>query len=272
MTLADKIIKLRKKNGWSQEELAERMDISRQAVSKWEAAQSMPDLERVLQLSNLFGVTTDYLLKDTIEEEFTEAVFSEPEAPIRRVSLTQASAYMQWRKKASIFNAVATFLCILSPIPLIILGGVSEIPAFGIGENFAAAAGLVGLLLMVAAAVGIYCFIGFKNSPYEFMDKEPFAIEYGVEEMVWEEQEEYRSTYGKFNIIGTCICILSPIPLFIGMSMENELFMVIMLSATIIAAGVGTVFFIVANIPWRSMEKLLGEGEFIQPGAKRQAS
>ena len=49
MILADKIIKLRKKMGWSQEELAERMGVSRQAVSKWESAQSTPDLERVLQ-------------------------------------------------------------------------------------------------------------------------------------------------------------------------------------------------------------------------------
>ena len=71
--LADKIIKLRKKNGWSQEELADKMNISRQAVSKWESAQTLPDLDKILQLSSLFGVTTDYLLNDRIEdEEFTD--------------------------------------------------------------------------------------------------------------------------------------------------------------------------------------------------------
>ena len=69
MILADKIIGLRKKNGWSQEELADKMNISRQAVSKWESAQTLPDLEKILQLSALFGVTTDYLLKDEIEDE-----------------------------------------------------------------------------------------------------------------------------------------------------------------------------------------------------------
>jgi len=68
MILADKIIRLRKKNGWSQEELAEKMQVSRQAVSKWEGAQSAPDLEKVLMLSSLFDVTTDYLLKDEIED------------------------------------------------------------------------------------------------------------------------------------------------------------------------------------------------------------
>ena len=64
MILADKIIDLRKKNGWSQEELAEKLGVSRQAVSKWESAQVIPDLGRVLAMADLFSVTTDYLLRD----------------------------------------------------------------------------------------------------------------------------------------------------------------------------------------------------------------
>ena len=64
MILADKIIYLRKKNGWSQEELAEKLGVTRQSVSKWEGAQSVPDLERILQIGKVFGVSTDYLLKD----------------------------------------------------------------------------------------------------------------------------------------------------------------------------------------------------------------
>lgn len=67
MILADKIIKERKRLGLSQEELAEKMNVSRQAVSKWEGGQSIPEIEKILQLSSLFGVTTDYLLKDEIE-------------------------------------------------------------------------------------------------------------------------------------------------------------------------------------------------------------
>ena len=49
MILADKIVRLRKKNGWSQEELAQKMNVSRQAVSKWESAQTVPELEKILQ-------------------------------------------------------------------------------------------------------------------------------------------------------------------------------------------------------------------------------
>ena len=63
MILADKIISLRKKEGWSQEELAEQLGVSRQAVSKWESARSVPDMDKLLTMSRIFGVTTDYLLK-----------------------------------------------------------------------------------------------------------------------------------------------------------------------------------------------------------------
>ena len=64
MILAEKITELRKKNGWSQEELAEQLDVSRQSISKWESAQSTPDMNRILKMSDIFGVSTDYLLKD----------------------------------------------------------------------------------------------------------------------------------------------------------------------------------------------------------------
>ena len=64
MTFSEKISALRKQKGWSQEELAEKLMVTRQAVSKWESAQSMPDLDKLVQLSEALGVSTDYLLKD----------------------------------------------------------------------------------------------------------------------------------------------------------------------------------------------------------------
>ena len=67
--LGRKIQQLRKSRGMSQEELASKLTISRQAISKWELGESMPDTENVVQLSKLFGVTTDYLLYDDYEGE-----------------------------------------------------------------------------------------------------------------------------------------------------------------------------------------------------------
>ena len=116
MILADKIIRLRKKNGWSQEDLADKMNVSRQAVSKWEGAQTIPDLEKILQLSILFGVSTDYLLKDEIEdEELTND--SSSDTTIKRISLVEANAHLEQRKHLGVLlllRSCASFLPSLS--------------------------------------------------------------------------------------------------------------------------------------------------------------
>jgi len=63
MNIADRIQYLRKQKGLSQEELADKIGVSRQAVSKWESEQSTPDLDKIIVMSDLFEVTTDYILK-----------------------------------------------------------------------------------------------------------------------------------------------------------------------------------------------------------------
>ena len=91
MTFSDKLIALRKKAGWSQEELAERLNVSRQSVSKWESAQSMPDIDKILQLGSLFSVTTDCLLKDTqAEPEYTE----DDTSPLPRIKALTAAYWL----------------------------------------------------------------------------------------------------------------------------------------------------------------------------------
>lgn len=258
MILADKIIKLRKKNGWSQEELAEKMHVSRQAVSKWESAQTVPDLERILQLGALFGVSTDYLLKDEKEEEeFTE---SSLDSPVKRVTLAEAHAYLEQRKDAALHIAVATFLCILSPVPLIVLSETIE--SYGVSENLAVGLGLTALFALVAIAVALYVFNGFKNAPYQFLEKEPFESEYGVKGMVQERQKAYRNTYVKSNIAAACLCILAPLPLILGSLTENEFVAVVMLAVMLVFVALGVFLFIYGGVQWASMQKLLKEGEF----------
>ena len=98
MILADKITALRKKAGWSQEELAEQLGVTRQSVSKWEGAQSVPDMDKVVQMSRLFGVTTDFLLKDELSEE--EPAPAGCDSPLRRVTMAEASEYLALRRAA----------------------------------------------------------------------------------------------------------------------------------------------------------------------------
>ena len=69
MKLSEKIVRLRKINGWSQEDLAEKINVSRQAISRWEGGTAQPDASNILQLSKWFGVTTDYLLNDEYESD-----------------------------------------------------------------------------------------------------------------------------------------------------------------------------------------------------------
>ena len=269
MILADKIIRLRKKNGLTQEELADKMNVSRQAVSKWEGAQTIPDLEKILQLSTLFGVTTDHLLKDEIEdEELTNDISAD--TTVKRISIEEANAYIEQRKKASWRIAIATFLCILSPITLIVLGILSELPNAIVTETTAGAVGLTVLFAFVLCAVPIYIYCGFKNQPYEFLDKNiPFELEYGVKGFVTEKKNAFRPTYIAYNIIATCVCIFSVVPLITLSFTENEALIAVALALLMIIAGIGAGMFIVAGTQNASMQKLLKEGEFTEKEKKR---
>ena len=71
MNLSNKIYEMRKAHGLSQEQLAEKLGVSRQSVSKWESGESIPELERLVEISKTFNVTTDYLLKESEVDELT---------------------------------------------------------------------------------------------------------------------------------------------------------------------------------------------------------
>ena len=269
MILADKIIRLRKKNGWSQEELAEKMNVSRQAVSKWESAQTIPDLEKILQLSTLFGVTTDYLLKDEIEDEEL-TIDSSSDTTVKRISMEEANTYIEQRKKASWRIALATFLCILSPITMMVLAILSGLSNPIIKETTAGSVGLTVLFALILCAVPIYIYCGFKNQPYAFLDKNiPFELEYGVKGLVTEKKNAFRPTYIAYNIIATCLCIFSVVPLVMLSFTGNEVLVAAALALLMIIVGVGVGMFIVAGTQNASMQKLLQEGDFTKKEKKR---
>ena len=269
MIMGDKISVLRRKNGWSQEELAEKMGVSRQAVSKWESAQSIPDLTKILQLAELFGVTTDYLLRDEQEEaEYDQTGGDTPS--LRRVTLEEANIYLKLREKAADWIARGVFLCIASPVCLLLLSVVSE-RHMSVSDALAAGVGLIVLLGMVAAAVAMFVMCGNRNAEFEFLDKEPFETEYGVEGMVRERQKAARSSYQRSNLLGVCLCVLSPIPLFVGVILEMELMMVAMVCATLLIAGVGVMFFVSVGVRWSAMQRLLQEGDFAPDKKQREA-
>ena len=267
MILADKIVSLRKKAGWSQEELAEQLGVTRQSVSKWEGAQSVPDMDKVVQMSRLFGVTTDYLLKDEIEEQAAALV---EESPLRRVTMGQAADYLARRRAAAPKIAIATALCITSPVTLILLAGMSEVQRFHISENAASGIGLCVLLALVALAVSIFLRTGAEAKEYRFLEEEPFETEYGVEGMVRQRQREYKDTHTRLVTVGVVLCVLAAVPLFAAMCINDgsDLLYIAAVCALLVLVAIGCLALVTAGVYQGAMEQLLEEGDYTRPQKK----
>ena len=253
MILADKIIEERKKNGWSQEELANKLGVSRQAVSKWESSGSIPDLQRILQMSELFGVTTDYLLKDEIEEErLNEYV----ETKTIKVSMEEANQYLDMKSRGSRIVANATSLCILSPVPLIVLGTMTE-------DHILVGFSLVFLLVLVAIAVYLFVNYGLRESHMQHLEKESFETEYGVSGMVRERRDKYEPAFIRNIAIGVVLCILSVIPTIMAGIMEaDDSICGLSVGLLLIIVSIGVNILIRAGMIKSSYDTLLQEGEY----------
>jgi len=262
MILADKIMELRKKNGWSQEELAEKMDVSRQSISKWEGAQSVPDMGRIVRLSELFGVSTDYLLKDDMEREELIQVGTADET-VRMVSLEEANTFLDIRAENAVRVAVGVMLCILSPIALILLGGAAATGKLAISDYQATGIGLTVLLLMVGGAVAIFVTSSIRANCFEYLEKEPIETLYGVSGMVRERKSKFQSVYTSQLTIGIVLCVLSAMPLFISMLFSEEEFAyIVSVCALLAVAAVGVLLIVRSCMIWGSFQMLLEEGDY----------
>lgn len=268
MILADKIINLRKKNGWSQEELAEKLGVTRQSISKYEGAQSIPDLDKILKLSEIFGVTTDYLIKDELEEEEYAASQmqeneSESDRSVHKVTMEMANEYLQIIDWSAGKTAFATMLCILSPIVLLMLGAMSEMPNYHISENAAAGIGICVLIVLIAIAVTIFILCGMKTKKYEFMEKEDIETVYGVSGMVKEKRDAYHSMYVTQLVIGIACCICSVIPLFGTLAVsESDFYMVSAVCMLLALVAIGTYFIVRSATKMNAMNQLLEEEDY----------
>lgn len=263
MIFADKVIKLRKKHGWSQEELAELLNVSRQAVSKWEGAQSIPDLEKIVTLSKLFGVSTDFLLKDDIEEysDIDESINMEK---TKYVSIEEMNCFLLAKEETSKTISLATFLCMLSPIGLLILAAMSENPQYNLSESMAAGIGMIVMIPFIIVAVVLFVISGSKTAQYEYLGKEVIETQEGIKEIVKEKQKEYQTTHNRFNIIAIILCIISIIPLFIAIVINenDDVLLVSMISLLLMISGMGVYLFIRTGIIWASYEKILQVGDY----------
>ena len=252
MILADKIVNLRKRAGWSQEEPAEKMGVSRQSISKWEGAQSVPDMNRILKLSEVFCVSTDYLLRDDMEElpcivnplEEAEPLEGSKREALIKVFLETANEYLEHCKKSSISIAAGVMLCILSSILLIYLSVAGEMKKIPLTEEQGAMIGLIIMFCIVAAAVVIFIINGHKGAPYEFLEKEPLDTEYGIDGMVRNKMKKYEKVH----------------------IMEFSTGVLLMLVA------IGVFFIVRTSIIWDGYQALLEEGDYTRIAKRREKS
>lgn len=260
MILAEKILSLRKSNGWSQEELAEKMNVSRQSISKWESSAAIPDINRILELTRLFEVTADYLLKDDIETvEYSDTGSMES---CIHISLQEMREFLEYKAAYGKRAALGVVLCILSPVILILLSAVSE-ESMIISENAASGIGIAILLLMVAGAVAVFIISNAKIKRFEYLQNNDFELEYGLPGILKREQAAFEITYVRKQAIGVVLCIMCSVPvivagLFEASSMILSLFLALLLA--IVSAAV--YLFITAGTVKGSYEQLLCEGEF----------
>lgn len=272
MILADKIIELRKKSGMSQEELAEKLGVSRQSVSKWEGAQSTPDLNRILQLSEIFNVSTDTLLKDeaVLPDDGATAVEAavDTEPPLHKVSMEEANNFLAENRNRAVRTSIGVVLCIICIVPVILFEGLVK------SDRLADVLGIPFMFILIAIAVTLFIISGTKMKPYEYLEKEGIDTEYGISGMVKEKKSSFEPKFIASIIAGVVMFILSFIPSILLDELLPDTVLSEVFSGAIffviVAAGV---FLIVrASIIMGGYKKLLEEDNFTRAKKARDKS
>ena len=263
MIFADKLIALRKRNGMSQEELADKLNVTRQSISKWEGAQSVPDLQKILQLSQLFGVSTDVLLKD--ELSLDDCPTTEPQSYCKKVTLEEANKFLANSRELAKLYSIATALCIFAVVPLLFF--LSPLLVSLLGESTSVAVGLVLLFVFVALGAATFIYIGFKNQPYKYLEDTIFELDYGVSGVVEQRKQNYRPYYARNNIIGVVLCVLSVIPVTVVAITKSD-YTMFALCAMLVMVIIAVVLFVYSGTRWSALQKLLAEGDYSKNGKK----
>lgn len=255
--IGEKIAELRRTNNMSQEELADRLGISRQSVSKWESGQSLPDIEKLPLLSDIFHVSIDYLVKeDTVPAVQTVQAEPEPEEPspsmkedapfrderfrsweesVRKTFFSgrekeekgkyilrkeEAEEFIDLREEKGRRVSLGVAECVGSIIPIMVSLGVSELFPF-IHEAAAVPIGVVGMFIMIAHAVAGFINASNIGKQYEFLDKTEILPEYEAEEVIEQRCPLMKMKSRSDITTGVVLCILSVTPFLIGAALTE---------------------------------------------------
>ncbi len=272
MILADKIINERKKNGWSQEELAEMLDVSRQSVSKWEGAQSVPDLQKIIKMAEIFSVSTDYLLKDEIEPDNTPVLRrdSDDSSSLRKVSMEEAAEYIALRKQVMPRIALGVMLCITCPVMLVFLAGLQNNNIIKLSEGAVVAIGLLFLFAQIGYAVFTFITNGTKLSKFDFLERQVFETEYGVDGMAKENLAKNHALNTRALTTGVLLCVLGCVPLVICSVLQAPKVIITSMVCLLLIAVAIAVYLFISICAVNASYKVLLQTDDYSPEAKKK--
>lgn len=145
MSLGEKLLKLRKKKGLSQEEVADKLHVTRQTISKWETDQSMPDFDKVVPICQLYEISTEELFCDEVESSHCDESRAQEAANVS----SSTSALLEYNHKKALFTTVAVVLYILSVVVIIFFSVVLRSPIIGVCVFFLVIAVATGMLIYI---------------------------------------------------------------------------------------------------------------------------
>lgn len=268
MILADKIIHHRKSLGMTQEELAEVLSVSRQSISKWEGAQSIPDMNKIMLMSDLFGVSIDYLMREDME--VPEYLNDDALNKTKSVNLEHALKFLKDAQKEAKDVALGVFLIIISPITLILLGNLKDVNFISFTDDQVSAMGATILFLLVAVGVGLFIMNGFNMKQYKFLSDEPFDLEYGVEGAIKLRRENFEPIYRRHFTLSVMLIIIAVIPVLLAPLFDNTILNVISVPLLLLFVALGVLGIVNTSIQASSFKKLLQIDDYT-PLKKKQA-
>ncbi|MBS6181695.1 helix-turn-helix domain-containing protein [[Clostridium] innocuum] len=188
MKFGEKLQKLRKEKGMSQEELAMRLHVSRQAVSKWENDQGYPETEKMLMLGNIFSVTMDYLLKDEGGEQQTQeqGYYASREC---------VQGYLLQEKRTTLRIAVGTLLCILSGLPVLIFPQQEDVMS-------------IFSMILIALGIAVFVSLSFDKDEYKILEQEPLYFDHDHLQELKEENDGLQKKFKRLIIGGLLLIFL----------------------------------------------------------------
>jgi len=269
MILADKIVKLRKQLAWSQEELAEKLNISRQSVSKWESANSIPDLNKIIKLAEIFDVSTDFLLKD--EHETFETKSESSQSSVSQISMEQALKYVASKIAISHLTTKGVLLCLCSVMPLFFFMAMAETNKLGLSDDMAAGLGVLSILIMISLAVSFFIKTNQYETDIKAIDNEPFELSYGVHSAFQEKLEKFKPRYNLRLSIAVFLFIVSFVPvMFAGMFFEGSDVTMMMLIVLLLFIATGLYILLPVSAKFEAYNRILTDNSDFEKSKRSQ--